>query len=231
MSFDSRDGVDGSQPLPSLETMIQRILRFVDITLRVSMPARVITFDPATRKANLKLELLRIIDVQGEDVPDIPTIIPLVPVRFPRGALGKVEFPILPNDTGHVIFTDRALAAWLQNGNPFAPVDPENGRAHALGDAIFEPGLLTDADAIADPVDMTSTVIDGAALVKIGGLATEFAAKGTSLATAATTANVTLAALGAAAGPDAIVINGIKAAMIAFTASLTSIAAIKAMVE
>lgn len=179
MSVDDSDRVDGAAVEPTLDVLVQRLRRVIELDLRVCMPARVVTFDAATCKATVRLELLRVQEIRGEAVPDIPTIIPLVPVVLPRNAIAGVTIPILPGDTGRVVFSDRALAAWLQNGNPVAPVDPENGRAHNLADAMFEPGVFTDADAIAaGPIDMTATVVEHPALVKLGALAvpTDFVA-------------------------------------------------------
>lgn len=173
MSVASRDRADDPGVDPGLVDLAKLIKRWVDIELRVHAPARVVSFDPATCKATVRVELLPVNDVLGEDVPDIPLVLQLVPVRYQRATSGGTTIPLLPGDTGHVSFSDRALAAWLQNGNPVAPVDPESGRCHDLGDAFFEPGLMTDADAIANgPVDMTATVVDGLALVKVGANAT-----------------------------------------------------------
>ena len=169
MSSDSADRVHGASVEASLDALLRRWRRVIELELRVSMPARVVTFDPATCKATVRLELLQIADVRGEELPNPPDLLVMIPVEYPGASTGGVTWPLLPNDTGRVVCTDRALAAWLQTGNPVAPVDPENGRTHNLGDAIFVPGLKTDADAIAaGPIDMTATVLDGAALVKLG---------------------------------------------------------------
>ncbi len=174
---DTSDRVDGANVDPGLEALVMLAKRLVDIELRVHAPARVVAFDPATCKATVRIEMLPVNDVRGEDVPDIPITLPMIPVRYVRASLGGATIPLVPGDTGHVSFSDRALAAWLQNGNPVAPVDPESGRCHHLGDAFFEPGLMTDADAAAaGPIDMTATVIDGAALVKLGAAAVQFVA-------------------------------------------------------
>lgn len=179
MSSDSADRVDGASVEASLDALLRRWRRVIELELRVSMPARVVSFDPATAKATVRLELLQIADVRGEELPNPPDLIPMIPVEYPGASTGGLTWPLLPGDTGRIVCTDRALAAWLQTGNPVAPVDPESGRTHNLGDAIFVPGLKTDADAIAaGPIDMTATVLDGAALVKLGAAAgpTDFVA-------------------------------------------------------
>ena len=230
MSSDSADKVDGAVVDPELSDFALAIKRAIEIGLRVTAPGRVVTFDPLTCTATVRLETLRVIDVRGEDVPDIPILLSNVPVRFDRSELGGVTYPITAGvTTGHVHFTDRSLAAWLQNGNPVAPVDPESGRTHDLGDGFFEPGLMTLADAVAaGPIDVTATVLDGAALVKLGALANDFATKAAALTTAIDAA---LAAASLAVVPA----DGGAAAFTAFTTAWNlakaSIAATKAMVE
>ena len=169
------DRTDDPGPEPEIGDLIRLIKRWVDIDLRVHAAARVVEFNALTCKATVRIETLPILDVRGEDVPDIPIVLPMIPVRFVRASLGGTTIPLVPGDTGHVSFNDRALAAWLQlPPGADVPVDPESGRCHDLGDAFFEPGLMTDADAIAaGPVDMTATVVDGAALVKLGAGATQ----------------------------------------------------------
>lgn len=169
------DRTDDPGPEPEIGDLVRLIKRWVDLTLRVHAPARVVAFDPLTCKATVRIELLPILDVRGEDVPDIPLVLPMIPVRYARASLGGTTIPLVPGDTGHVSFSDRALAAWLQlPPGVDIPVDPESGRCHDLGDAFFEPGLMTDAAAIAaGPIDMTATVVDGAALVKLGAAAAQ----------------------------------------------------------
>lgn len=236
MSSDSADRVDGIAVDASLDALLRRLRRVIELELRVSMPARIVTFVPGSPgpppvrpSATVRLELLQIADVRGEEIPNPPDIITMIPVEYPGASTGGVTFPLLPGDTGRCVFTDRALAAWLQTGNPVAPVDPESGRTHNLGDAVFVPGLKTDADAIAaGPVDMTATVLDGAALVKIGAGAADFAAQ----------ANVLVSAIDAALAAASLAVvptDGGAASFTAFTtawnAAKGSIAATKAMVE
>jgi hypothetical protein len=128
------------------------------------------------------------------------------------------------------VCTDRALAAWLQNGNPVAPVDPESGRTHNLGDAVFVPGLKTDADAIAaGPIDLTATVLDGVALVKIGAAAAEAAAKAATLVALVDTAIA--AAIAAGGGSPGSGAAAFTAFQTAWNTGKAAISATKARVE
>lgn len=166
---EKNDSVDGASAAETLHIWIERLRRNIELDLRVSMPARVVAYDPTLQKATVRIELLPIKYVGDDEIPDVPIVLTQIPVRWPRsmGGLCYQTMPVLPADTGHVLFTDRSLSVWLLTGNPVAPVDPVTGRTHALSDAFFEPGLHTDADAITPPTDLTAHVIEGP-LVKIG---------------------------------------------------------------
>jgi hypothetical protein len=234
MSFDSSDTVDGVAVSASLTHLLKLWQRNLELELRVSAPARVLAFNPITGTADVRIENLPIKDIAGEAVPDLPILLSGIPVEFPRSGGDGTTFPLLPASTGRVIFSDRALAAWLQTGNPGIPVDPESGRAHNLGDAVFVPGLMTIADtASAGPVDITATVVDGTALVKIGGLAAEFALKGTSLAATASTLQTVLLAVPPATDPVTVIAlaNANNAAILGLLAALQTSVATKTMIE
>lgn len=162
---DKRDSVDGAAAAVALNDLLAQWRRNIELDLRVSMPCQVVTYDPATQRATVQLALLPVaFDRNGAEVVQSPIVIPGVPVRWPGGSLGYVTTPLVPGDTGHVVFTDRCLSVWLQQGGI---VDPINGRAHALGDAIFEPGIRPDTAPITPATDQTATVVEGP-LVKLG---------------------------------------------------------------
>ncbi len=171
----NRDGIDGADVSASLDALLKLRERNVALESRVAAPVRVILYYPATQKVDLRIENLPVRFVGDEEVPDAPILLPQVPVRWPRTGAGYITFPLVPGDTGHVVFTDRCLGQWLLTGNPGAPVDPLNGRTHSLGDAVFEPGLHTDSDPIVPPTSLAATVVEGP-LVQLGVGATQFVA-------------------------------------------------------
>ena len=80
-----------------------------------------------------------------------------VPVVLPFGQTGGVlpDVPIPPGDTGLLVSPDRGLDNFVQAGDVAAPPfygDPTliQPRGHRLTDAIFIPGLSSDAAQIAD---------------------------------------------------------------------------------
>lgn len=164
---DKRDAVDASAVGAALNDLLALWRRSIELELRVSSPATVVTYDPATQTAQVVLGLLPVQFIEGEEVPQGAVVIPSARVRWIGGSLGYVTTPLVPGDTGHVVFTDRCLAQWLLAGGS---VDPVNGRTHALADAVFEPGLRHNANAITPPTDLTATTVEGP-LVRLGSLA------------------------------------------------------------
>ena len=94
-----------------------------------------------------------------------------VPVFTPQGGGACLQFPIAAGDQCIVLFNDRNLDAWFQNGNSQAPSD---GRLHDLADAIAIVGFnWSGSTAIPSPSSTEARMIYGGAKVGIaGGLVT-----------------------------------------------------------
>lgn len=164
---DSLDAESASEDLTELlQTMVRLVRRGIMLDLRVSAPARVTAFNTAQNTVDVTLEQLPVAYQGQVEVAQEPISIPDVPISYPRGSLGGLEFPMAPSDTGYVVFADRCISPWLQKG---VPGDPESGRTHDVADAYFEPGITPFTQVT--PIDTTATVVDGAAAVKIGAAA------------------------------------------------------------
>lgn len=196
-----RDKVDGDAPRPELPDVLNLFRRAIELGLRVSMPGHVTAYDPATQRATVQLGLLPVRFVEGEEVPDPPLVLPQIPVAWPGGSLGYVTTPLLPGDTGLVVFSDRCMSLWLLNGGP---TDPVNGRTHELGDGVFVPGLRNATNPIAPPTALDATVVHGP-LVRLGATGTEFALRGTALAATALSLSTVLAAVPPATDPATVI--------------------------
>jgi hypothetical protein len=231
---DDDDRVDGAAVSASLDALLARWRRNIEMDLRVAMPARVISYNPATQKATVRGEVLPVRKVEDEDVPDPPIVFPEIPVRWRRsmGGLAYDTDPLLPGDTGHVTFTDRALSVWLQQGNPGTAIDPVSGRTHDLGDAFFEPGLHTDTDPIVPPTSQTARVIE-APLIKLGVGGVEFALRGTALLATSATLSATLTAVPEATDPvtTMALANANTAAILGLFAALASSVSTKVQIQ
>lgn len=190
MTTDNKDKVDGASPLEQLDGLLALHRRGIELDLRVSAPGTVLSFNPATRRADVMLAFLPVIYVEDEEVPQAPIVCPQVPVLMQGDALSYVNTPILPGATGLVVFADRCLARFLLSG---VPEDPINGRTHSLGDGLFIPCPIGSAVA---PVDPTGTVVEGP-LVKLGAAATQPAVLGTAFSVAFATYTAAIAAAAA----------------------------------
>lgn len=232
---------------PTLDDLLRVIRRNIKLSMRTHVPASVISYDPATQKAVVQVQVLQVVKVT--DPTKIPTNIvalkgtppnaeatlqPLtlknIPVVWPRTTLGYVTFPLSAGDTGELHVSDRSLQAWLQTG---LPSDPILAFTHALQDAVFHPGLHSDVNPIVPPTDTTATVIEGTTTVKVGRNAVSPAAKHTELVAAVDAAIASAITAASAITPPAG--DGGSAAFAAFQTqwniAKAGIAATKAKVE
>ncbi len=121
--------------------------------LNVSIPAKVISYDPKTQNASCK----PLVDMLLKDSRIIPLpVINDIPVIFPSTDNSALTFPLNKDDTLLLVFSQRSLDNWLQTKN-VDPVNPEDFRRHDFSDAIAIPGLFSFPRAINDPDKHTLT--------------------------------------------------------------------------
>jgi hypothetical protein len=130
---------DLSPETPFLEDLMQAVVRHGAMDLRVAFPAQVVKVDAEQTvdvQPSLKTRPL------GQDSVAMPQI-QQVPVSMPQGADWRLTYPVAVGDTGLCICVDRNIEAWLAGNGGLA--DPGDTRIHNLNDAIFVPGLVTNA--------------------------------------------------------------------------------------
>lgn len=99
--------------------------------VRVSMPARIVSFDAATKTAQVEI-MLKMVD--EDDAPvDYPPLTDC-PCLFTRGGGFHVVHPYKAGDNGVVLFSDRCLDGWFESGQAAVPMDY---RIHSMSDAYF----------------------------------------------------------------------------------------------
>lgn len=116
--------------------------------LRVAMPGIIQAFDPETVTAVVQ-PAIRAVE-RGNDGNASTTDYPLlldVPVVFPRGGGCTLTFPVKAGDECLVIFADRCIDFWWQNGGIQEPVDT---RMHDLSDAFAIVGPQSQAQKISN---------------------------------------------------------------------------------
>ncbi|MBP2167720.1 phage baseplate assembly protein gpV [Erwinia toletana] len=114
--------------------------------MRVSLPGIIQSFNAETVTCTVQPA------IKGS-APDqlgntLSTELPLlldVPVVFPRGGGCTMTFPVNKGDECLVLFSDRCIDFWWQNGGIQEPVDP---RMHDLSDAFALVGPQSQAEKI-----------------------------------------------------------------------------------
>jgi len=119
--------------------------------VRVSMPARIVSFDPATKTASVEigLKMVNADDSQSEYPPLVDC-----PCLFTRGGGFHLVHPYKAGDKGIVLFSDRCFDGWFQAGQVAPPMD---FRVHSMSDAYFIGG--------ADCLDDVSPIVSGAMFI------------------------------------------------------------------
>jgi len=120
----------------------------VSSTLRVALPGIIQSFDPDT----VTCVVQPAIKGSRRDASDQPVSLSLpllvdVPVVFPRGGGCTITFPVQKGDECMVIFSDRCIDFWWQNGGVQEPVDP---RQHDLSDAFALVGPQSQKEKISN---------------------------------------------------------------------------------
>ena len=119
--------------------------------VRVSMPARIVSFDAATKTASIEigLKMVNADDTQSEYPPLVDC-----PCLFTRGGGFHLVHPYKAGDKGIVLFSDRCFDGWFQAGQVAPPMD---FRVHSMSDAYFIGG--------ADCLDNVSPIVSDAMFI------------------------------------------------------------------
>lgn len=223
---DKRDIVDANAAGESLNDTLKKWRRNTELDLRVAAPGTVVAYNPLDQTAQVTVGFIAIQNVDtpvgNVETPLPPFVVPAARVAWRQGATHSDFHPIVPGDTGLLIFADRALDQWILQGG--APVDPVHARAHDLADAIFIPGLAPTALQATPPVNPAARTIE-APLIALGAAATEFGLRGTTLNATLATARTVLAAVPPSASPDPATITAIAANKTAIIAIIDALAA------
>ena len=103
--------------------------------MHICMPAKIISYDFTTRKASVQPSLNQ--KFSDDEILVLP-IIHNVPVMQPSSGGASINFPVKPGDNVLLIFSERSLEQWLQDGKQSTPDD---SRQNNLTDAVAHIGL------------------------------------------------------------------------------------------
>lgn len=185
MGRENRTGVYETPQDPELEDILKVFGRKVRLSMRTNTVGTVLSFDPVTQMAKVRVDALEVIKVvspppppPGSPFEDVnleassvetnpPIVLPKVPVIIQGSSQGYLSFPIQTGTTGVLQVMDRGIRTWINRLTDVA-VDPVQAATHALGDAVFLPGLRPAKDAITPAIDMTAAVLHADTFIKLG---------------------------------------------------------------
>ena len=103
--------------------------------MNICMPAKIIEYDYTKQKAKVQPALNQ--RYNDGEVVKLPIIFN-VPVIHPASGGASITFPVAIGDNVLLVFSQKSLEEWLQNGEQVTPDDP---RQNDLTDAIAFLGL------------------------------------------------------------------------------------------
>ncbi|WHS97779.1 MAG: hypothetical protein LZT29_00656 [Pantoea stewartii] len=151
----------------SSEHMSSQLYNTIFSMLRVSLPGIVQSFDPVTCTCTVQPAIAgQGVDEKGQSQSAPLPLLTDVPVIFPRGGGCTITFPVKAGDECLVVFSDRCIDFWWQNGGVQEPVDP---RQHDLSDAFAFIGPQSQAQKISG-ISTTSVQVrtdDGSSFIEL----------------------------------------------------------------
>jgi hypothetical protein len=134
-------------PLSAVEfAEIMNGARALQAEVNTNIPARVVAYDPVSRRADVRPEIDRV-TADGR-VIDAPVLYG-IKVKFIASTSSDaiISLPLGPGDGGLLHFSQRSIEEFMEGERV-----PQDSRMHDLNDAFFAPGVHTDADNVpADP--------------------------------------------------------------------------------
>ncbi|MGA4365438.1 Gp138 family membrane-puncturing spike protein [Pantoea ananatis] len=151
----------------SSEHMSSQLYNTIFSMLRVCLPGIVQSFDPETCTCTIQPAIAdQGVDEKGQIQSAPLSLLTDVPVIFPRGGGCTITFPVKAGDECLVVFSDRCIDFWWQNGGVQEPVDP---RQHDLSDAFAFVGPQSQAQKISG-ISTTSVQVrtdDGSSFIEL----------------------------------------------------------------
>lgn len=119
--------------------LIQNAINQALSNLHTCLPGRIESYNHQEQSASVKPLINRRLRTSdgGFEVEEL-AVIPNVPVQWPRSGGASLTFPVNRGDTCLLVFAERSLDKWTDEGGI---VTPEDGRKHALKDAIAIMGV------------------------------------------------------------------------------------------
>lgn len=129
---------------PTLTDIIFSAIRTNQLELNTAMPGTIVSYDAATQtavvQASFKISFFDKDPVSRAEIDDVRVV-------FPRSGQQGVVFPVNPGDSVLLLFSQRSLDDWLDEGGE---IEVRDTRLHNINDAIALVGFSSVADKL-DP--------------------------------------------------------------------------------
>ncbi len=170
---------------PTLGEVIEAFVRSGVARMHTSIPARVRSFDKDAQTVEVEVGVaFAFLDEAGVRQPYTPEPRANVPVAYPGGGGFALYWPLAAGDEGLLVVCERSIDEWLADGG--AGNVPQSHRRFDLTDAIFEPNLRSEGNALSGSSISTTDVVltlPGGGELKLGEGAVEYVVLAQSLAT------------------------------------------------
>jgi len=154
---------------PTLPEILRRVLDARLAEVHTALPAKIVKYDAATRKADVQPLLKR--QYADGDLASMP-VITNVPVLFPSGGGASLTFPVRAGDGCLLVFAERSLDRWLAQST-VKEVETGDIRMHDISDAVAFVGLAPFGATLSASANSTALNLGTGGRVAIGTQAAE----------------------------------------------------------
>lgn len=136
-------------PPPNMNNLLDAAKRSSHAELNCCQIGEIVSFDPATQSATVKLVLKKIAAINPDSTRVLRSypLLANVPVHFNFGGGSFISMPIATGDTCIVLFSDKDFDNWFVNGGEPAPASL---RMHDLSHGICIVGIKNLQNAISN---------------------------------------------------------------------------------
>lgn len=141
---------------PTMAEIIRAALRGLQLEINTMFPGEVISYNPLNQTCEVQISLKKT-KIDPPAILSRPRLLD-VPVVFPRSGTGGTFFPLKKGDTVMLVFCQRSMDDWTDNGGE---VEVRDTRLHNITDAVAIPGLFPLSGVISPAQAADATEVRG----------------------------------------------------------------------
>lgn len=151
---------------PEFADVLKQAINDRLLDVHTSLPAKVISYDPAKQRISAKVTLKRKYD--DGTISDLP-MIEDIPVYFPKGKSFSLTHPVAEGDYCQLIFNERSIEIFKRDGGT---VDPRDARKFHLSDCYAIIGVQPETTVIAGAAADKFRILNGTCIFELqeGGI-------------------------------------------------------------